>query len=439
MVLELAEIVVDAARLTGADEAEAFVEQTSAVTVTNRGRQVSSEWAGSCGVGLRVHLGRRMGFAYGTATTHPALLAEAAVHNAREATPDEGNVLPAQPSTGHSHAEGLDSRGGADAADVIDAALSQAEGTRPVARLVEQRRTVGILNSRGVRCREEIASVHLSVKATVPMPSGIRATGAAISFSRRAAALHGADLAREAVRRARLGAAPALRRQVDGGIVFAPAAAAVLLRPIAGLLSADAVLAGRSSWAERIGTSIAAAAVDLTDEPVLPDGPASRSFDAEGLHSRRVQLIRAGVLTGLLHCHASAVRLGTAPTGNAWRESYRAMPQAGATNLVLALPPHPAAHLMELAGRGARIEQLDGRSGIDRRSGRLRLRARGLTIVDGEPAEPFGSAVLSGDLEAFLLGLVAMGDDFVLVPGTPVIGCASVLSAGVRLTRERED
>jgi len=64
----------------------------------------------------------------------------------------------------------------------------------------------------------------------------------------------------------------------------------------------------------------------------LLDGPGAAPFDAEGVPTRRTELLSAGVLEGFLHNTYTALRGDTRSTGNAVR-GYRSSPGVGTTNL----------------------------------------------------------------------------------------------------------
>ena len=142
-------------------------------------------------------------------------------------------------------------------------------------------------------------------------------------------------------------------------VVYAPRAAAGLLRHLAGAIGGDAVATGRSFLKDRLGQQVFGAGITVTDDPLRPRGLGSRPFDGEGIAVTRRKLVDGGVLTTWLLDLATARRLGLSSTGHASR-SGAAVGSPSATNL--ALEPGP------LVAGGA-----DGRH----RPGLLRHRAHG--------------------------------------------------------------
>src|SRR2546425_7538667 len=70
----------------------------------------------------------------------------------------------------------------------------------------------------------------------------------------------------------------------------------------------------------RLGTKVAAPAVTIVDDALIPAGLGSRPFDGEGLPTTRTVLVREGVLESYLLDTYSARKLGMASTHHATRD-----------------------------------------------------------------------------------------------------------------------
>ncbi len=115
------------------------------------------------------------------------------------------------------------------------------------------------------------------------------------------------------------------------------------------------VHAGRSRLAGRIGERVADARLSLFDDPHRPMGPGATWFDAEGVPTRRLDLIRDGVLEGFAYDLRTAYRYGAASTGSAVRGGYGGAPSIGFHTLVLEGPvsevmAKPAVYVRSIVG-----------------------------------------------------------------------------------------
>jgi predicted Zn-dependent protease len=89
----------------------------------------------------------------------------------------------------------------------------------------------------------------------------------------------------------------------------------------------------RSAFSGRLGSTVAAPAINLSDSPRFPR-TFQRGFDAEGVPKAPLPLIQDGVAKNVVHDTASGARAGTGTTGHATAPGgspYGPM----ATNLVL--------------------------------------------------------------------------------------------------------
>ena len=71
-------------------------------------------------------------------------------------------------------------------------------------------------------------------------------------------------------------------------VVFTPQGLSAILLPVRQALSGKVVLQGISPLGSKVGAAVFDAAFSLTDDPLLPQRPASRPFDDEGTPSQRL-------------------------------------------------------------------------------------------------------------------------------------------------------
>jgi len=431
--LEVADSVVGRARRH---------EQVEVVVVADRGTEVrvyegeveSLSVADTAGVGVRVVDGGRQGLAW-AGTLDPdavsALLDEArdnlrfasADPHAGLAAPD--GVVPVELDLCHPGVAALPT------ADKVALAIELEAATRSADRRIsgiesaeyaDSVSAAAVVSTTGVRATSEEGVCWLSVYPLAGEGDGTQ-TGFGFSLARDPAALDAAAAAADAARRATrmLGAVrPPTGRTT---LVLDPWVTAQVLEVVGATLSGDAVVRGRSPFADRLGEAIASPLLTLVDDPTDPAAFSATATDGEGLATRRNVLVDAGVLQMFVHSATSARRAGTTSTGSAVRGSYRSAPGAGCAALALAPGTATQAQLLEAVGDGILIADVAGlHSGVNPVSGDLSVGAEGLAVRGGSVAEPLREFTIATTLQRLLGDLDAVGADLEWLP----IGAAGV-------------
>jgi PmbA protein len=215
-------------------------------------------------------------------------------------------------------------------------------------------------------------------------------------------------------------------------IVLDPWMARNLLGVIGGTLTGEAVLKGRSLFADRVGDVVAAPAFTLVDDPTDPNAMSS-TFDGEGLASRRTALIQAGVLQGFLHASWSARKAKTTSTASASR-GYSSTPSVSPRALALAPGTLSDDELLGSVGDAVYVQSMAGlHSGVNPVSGDFSVGMTGRTIRDGALAEPIREATIASTIQRMLLDVVAIGAAVKWVgnTGAPMLAIEGVSLSGV--------
>ncbi len=212
-------------------------------------------------------------------------------------------------------------------------------------------------------------------------------------------------------------------------IVLRRDAARKLLGAFGGVFSAERAQRGLSLLAGREGETVAAQAVTLIDDPLLPDGFASTPFDAEGTPAMRKQIIAQGRLNTLMHNLKTANKAGVASTGNACRASYAAPISVAPTNLYIQSGGLTLEELARRAGDGVMITELEGlHAGADSVSGDFSLSAKGYLIRQGRACGAVEQITLSGNFFQLLKDIEGVGGDLEFgMPGVSCVGSPSLL------------
>ncbi|MFQ5720087.1 MAG: TldD/PmbA family protein [Acidobacteriota bacterium] len=290
---------------------------------------------------------------------------------------------------------------------------------------------VGIAATGGLRRCWSFSRVYASIEV-VAEQGGESQSGFNEEFAVRFSALDPMHVGREAVRRAlqKLGAERTETRRAN--LVLDPVVTASLLEAIAPALCADNVLKGKSVLATRVGREVAGPRVTLLDDGRHPCGDRSASYDGEGVATRCTLLIEGGVLKGFLHSSDTSIRMGTAPTGNTYRASFRSPPRIAPSTLYLESSGVSRDDLLREAGDGLCITEVMGLHTIDAVSGDVSLGASGYSLASGRPGKPVDRIGIAGNLLDLLRSIRAVATDRKFFPGSSA--GSSTLLAGISVS-----
>ena len=385
--------------------------------------------AESRGVGVRVVVDGREGFAH-AGTFDPDVVDELVAEardNAAFAEPDERVGLAEPDGVEAIELDPWDERiASTNVDDKLALALELERATvgadprvRNVrtAMYVDTRAESAIVSSLGIDGWDRGASCSLSTSALIDDPDGSTRTGGAVDAAGAPEDLDVDKVARLAAARGvqLIGAGPPTTGRPV--VVLEPRFAATILGIVAGMLSGERVVKGRTPFADRVGDHVAASTLTFADDPVDPDSLSASSFDGEGIACRRVPLISSGVLDGFLHDSRSARGLGTATTGSALR-GVRGTPSPGHRSLSVAAGEGDLESFISSIDDGLLVASLQGlHSGVNAVSGDLSVGVEGIVIRNGELAEPIREGTLAGAIPRMLLDVVAVGADLERLPG----------------------
>lgn len=440
--LDLAGQVVEKAAKRGA-LAEAYLTAGEELSIEVRDQQVEAlTTARDQGLGVRVIYDHRVGFAFTTDFSPAALDAciEQALANARQATADEHNCLPARYP-------------GYPALDLWDPEITstplekkielakeierQARAYDPRVKITEScsyndsRYLVALANSRGITAAYHAANCGAST-FVVAVENGESQTGFGLSYGLKFKNIDPARVGRE-------GAGKAVRmlgaRRVNtqrAAVVFDPYVATNFLGVIAPALAADAVQKGKSLFRGRVGQQVAAPVINLIDDGCRPDGIASSPFDGEGVPTEHTVLIEKGVLRCFLHNTYTAARDGVSSTGNGARGSFKTTPEVGTTNFYIEAGSRPPEEIIKEIPKGLYVTEVMGMHTANPISGDFSVGATGIWIEKGELTTPVRGVAIAGNIIGLLEAIDAVADDltFFGATGAPTIRIASMTISG---------
>lgn len=444
---KLSEQAVELAQQAGAAQSDAWLELGRESSVRVRDGEVEDlTQATSRGLGLRVVVDGRLGFAYGSDLSPAGLatLAERAVALARAAAPDPANVLPdkAELGTRNPTQAMLDPNVvELSTAWKIEAAKTMERVGRGVDKRIARFESVGaadyvsrvaFASSAGVSDTYQASYVVLYSAPVGDDGQGHLQVGNWADQKRFLEDLAtpeeiGRIAAERTVRMLGADKGPTARMPV----IFEPQIAAGFFGGFLGALDGNMVLKGATFLRDKLGAAIAPAWLSIEDDGLFPRGLGSSPFDGDGLASRRQSLLSAGKLSTFLY-DATTAHKAKAQSSHTASRNYRSLPGIGTTTVVVrAAQTIPRAELLAGVKRGLLVTSMLGR-GADPVTGDYSRGANGLLIEDGQLTTPVQEITVAGNLLTMLQALEAAGDDleFHGALGSPSLKFSELTVAG---------
>lgn len=200
-------------------------------------------------------------------------------------------------------------------------------------------------------------------------------------------------------------------------VVLDPYVTAQFLGIIGGTLNGESVLKGRSLFADRLGEDVASPLLSLIDDPTDVRAYSASETDGEGLAARRNVLIENGVLRRFVHNSYTGRRSGSASTGNAVRGGFRSVPGVGCLAVALVPGSRQQDELLASVGDGLLVSSVSGlHSGVNPVSGDFSTGAEGLRISGGTLGEPLREFTIASTLQRMLKDVLEVGGDVEWLP-----------------------
>ena len=425
--LDIADRIVGRARAD--EQVEAVVRRAAHTEVrAYQGEVESLSSAESQGVGVRVVVGERQGFAYAGSLDEDVIaeVIDEARDNAAFATPDEYLGL-AEPDG--VPVPDLDlfrpSLAGFPTGKKVDLALELERAVQAADPRITGVESAEFVDAMGEGCVVTNTGIRTSSRSTacyvatycLATEGDETQTGFGFSVGREPSDLDLSVAAADAARRATrlLGATKPPSARVT--VVLDPYVTAQLLGILGGTLSGEAVQKGRSLFADRLGEDVASPLLTLIDDPTNPVAYTASVTDGEGLASRRNPLIEGGVLQQFVHNAYTARKAATRSTGNAVRAGFASTPGVGCRALSLAPGSLDQEAILRQVGDGVLISSVAGlHSGVNPVSGDFSTGAEGLRIAGGSLGEPLREFTLASTIQRMLKDVLAVGSDVEWLP-----------------------
>lgn len=408
---------------------EAYEGETIAV---DDGRVRSASRSARQGVGVRVVVGDKQGFAHTDALQLPALEAAAkaarAISDGRanDATAAAGAMIPSAtsaraldryPIAASPLSLPVDRKVAALAR--LDAACRAADPRvqQVMAQVSASMQTVLIVRSDGGHAWDVRPLVRIDCTVIARGKDGRLARGSA-----RAGGRHGVEsllepasldaLAVEAVRQALVNVDAVAAPAGVFDVVLGPGWPAVLLHEAIGHgLEGDFNRKGTSAFAGRVGQTVASPLCTVVDDGTMMADRGALNVDDEGTPAECTTLIENGRLVGYMQDRLNAGLMGVRPTGNGRRESYAHLVLPRMRNTYMRAGHDDPGEILRGVKRGIYAVDFGGGQ-VDITSGKFVFEmSEAYLVEDGRIGAPLEGATLIGDGPSVLERVVAVGND----------------------------
>ena len=201
-------------------------------------------------------------------------------------------------------------------------------------------------------------------------------------------------------------------------VVLGPGWPGILLHEAVGHgLEADFNRKGVSAFSGRIGQQVASPLCTVIDDGSMGSRRGSLNVDDEGTPTQRNVLIENGVLRGYLQDQLAARLMKSASTGSGRRESYQHIPMPRMTNTYMLAGESDPADIVRSVSKGVYCSAFGGGS-VDITSGNFVFSAtESYLIEDGKLTRPLRGASLIGNGPEALKYVSMVGNDLKLDEG----------------------
>ena len=421
--LELAENIIKNALNKGATQAEVYLDSGEEFSVQVRKGEIETlEQSQRKGLGLRVFIKKRLGFAYTSDFNTEALnnLVDKAVYMAKQASSDEYNGLPEEDTSlptkdlkiYDSEVKSLDTQKKIELAKRCEAAafsydprVKNSEG----ASFSHYEARIVLANSMGKSVSFKSSQFGLSCVPVAEQKGEKR--GSVFWDAKRffRDLLSPEEVGKKAAQRGirLLGAKKIKSRKVP--VIIESTAAARFLEAISSAINGESVFQKASFLSEKKGEKIASDLVNVWDDGTMSKGLGSVPFDGEGVSTQKKKIIDQGTLTSFLYNTYTARKAKTKSTGNA-RRGYDTTPYISPINFFVENGDKKPEDLIKDSSEGFYVTDLMG-FGINTITGDFSQMAEGIWIEKGELTYPVQEVTLAGTLLEFLQGIEGIAND----------------------------
>lgn len=162
---------------------------------------------------------------------------------------------------------------------------------------------------------------------------------------------------------------------------------------------------------EDIGKKFFSDKLTIIENPFIPYGLASRSFDDEGIPCKERIIIENGIIKGTFENYRSSLLNKRKPTGNASRGNYKSLPDISPSNLILKNGDKKIDEIISKIDKGFYCLGTIG-FGVDRITGNYSRGAYGFLIERGEITTPVARVTIASNLKDMLRNIMEISKEY---------------------------
>ena len=204
-------------------------------------------------------------------------------------------------------------------------------------------------------------------------------------------------------------------------IIFDPRVSGSLLSLFTGGISGQAVARGTSFLKDKMEKNIFKKDIQIIDDPHVLRGPGSRTFDGEGVESKKIKIVENGVLKSWLLSSQSARQLNLKTTGHS----------SGVSNLYMEPGDKTNTELLSSIKEGFYVTEMMGMS-FNQVTGDYSRGATGFWIEKGQKTYPVSEVTIAGNI-IDMYNMLTPASDLKLITGmdAPTILIEKMMVAGL--------
>ncbi len=268
-----------------------------------------------------------------------------------------------------------------------------------------------ITNTNGVRVADENRTQVLYASVAVEENGKVK-DGFRVEVVPDLSRLDPADIARKALDDAldELGGTP-----IPSGnypVIFERRAMTAIFGALTDMYSGDLIGKGISPLKDKLGEPIFSDKITVADDPRNTDALRVFAYDDEGCPTRKKILVDRGVFREALHNTKSAARMGTASTGNGFKNGYAGTVSVSPMNCCILPGDRDLAGLMEDMGDGLVVTRFAGlHAGLNHVTTDFSLQCFGYLVKNGKRDRNAALITAAGNFLDLMKKVVAVGSD----------------------------
>ena len=196
-----------------------------------------------------------------------------------------------------------------------------------------------------------------------------------------------------------------------GPVIFDNTVSSQFLGILAPSFLAESVQKNKSMLKDKINAKIFSPHIEIVDDGLYPGGAATKPFDGEGVTRQTTPLIEQGILKNYLYDTFWAKKDGTHSTGNSSRNSIKAPPSVGHTNLYIKRGKEGFDNLTSQIDKGLLVNEVMGMHTANPISGDFSVGVNGFLLEKEKKRTPVKGIAISGNIMTLFNRVISVGTD----------------------------